>query len=102
MGQEQGRPEEVQRQQIKLNTSYQLDIRLIEPFNALPTYFSASTQRIIQDLQDLSSKIPAHPLEPYLIHAIDARFSKKNKVSMEAVSAGKSPIEFLSIDESKF
>jgi len=53
-----------------------LDPRLTEYKNTLPSYFSASAEKIVQEITNMINEIPQHPLELYLTNAIDTRFDR--------------------------
>lgn len=70
-------------------TNYQYDIRLVEYFRELPSYFSTSSQKIIEELEAITARIGPHPLEAYLTTSIDLRFSKYNSISKQVLASGK-------------
>jgi len=63
---------------------------------------SSNTQKIIQDLDDITSQIVQHPLEQYLIYCIDMRFSRYNQVNQDRLIGGSIVSEALEVDWSKF
>jgi hypothetical protein len=87
---------------LKHTTNYLLDFRLVQSLLDLPSYFSSSTQQIISQLEEAMSKVVRHPLEQYLVHTIDQRFSRRVRVNAEAITSGKASFEFLEVDESRF
>lgn len=53
-----------------------MDPHLIENKTILPSYFSTAAEKIIQEISKTINQIPHHPIEHYLIKAIDVRFDK--------------------------
>ena len=68
----------------------------------LPSCMSSNTQKIIQDLDDITSQIVQHTLEQYLIYCIDMRFSRYNQVNQDRLIGGSIVSEALEVDWSKF
>jgi hypothetical protein len=54
---------------------YEVDPHLIDSETILPSSFSFAIQKMITEVEAFSCQIDEHPIEHYLIHAIDHRFS---------------------------